>query len=81
MTAPEYWVMRIVCRVPGKGGPPLTKRVARELALGHYQAVNGDVVEPIVDFDDQEMAMIRAQVETAKTGAPHKVVMNAELPT
>lgn len=81
ITDVEYWVMRIVCPVvPGPVAPGSTYETAlRGVKAGDYQIVNGDVVEPIVDFVDQEAAIIRAEVETRRTGKAHKVVLNAGL--
>lgn len=48
------------------------------LERGVYQRVNGDLVEPMEVFRDQDAAMVDAQKRHAATGQVHKVVMSAD---
>jgi hypothetical protein len=76
----EWWVMRIVRSREQLSEGVVPADVAAAVARGDLQVVNGEIVEPIEVYDDdQEAALIRAQRETTRTGQPCKVVMNAEI--
>lgn len=90
LTVAEFWVMRVVCRVPGDDlAPemfaPEMAAVAARVASGKYQVINGEVCEPIECYADadperaQRKAVDRAQREHARTGCVHKVVLSADL--
>lgn len=75
MSAVEWWVLRIVATKDQLCTPAMAKKISD----GTYQVVNGDVVEPIDCCDSQDEAMRTLNRETARTGQPHKVTMNADL--
>jgi hypothetical protein len=83
MAAQEYWVMKVIAtkaeverfeRAEAAGPWVLA------LLRGEVFHVNGEIVEPIEVYDnDQESAITRSMAEHARTGRTHKVVLNAEL--
>jgi hypothetical protein len=75
----EYWVMRIVRAKESIGPEGITVAEWKAYKRGDLQMVNGDLVEPIEEYDDQHDAEARALHEHGRTGNPHKVVLNAEI--
>lgn len=78
----EFWVMRIVhtaIEIKKLGEPLIAIKYAKQLASGDLNYVNGELVEPIEVYEDQDTARSKAVEFTARTGFIAKVVMNADL--
>ncbi len=72
----SFWVMKVL----GPAALATDRRYAKLVLSGDLAVVTDELCEPIVEFDDQEPAMIRATIEHERTGAVHKVVLSADLP-
>lgn len=72
----SFWVMKVI----GPAELARQPRYAQLVLSGDLSVVTDELCEPIVEFDDQEPAMVRAALEHQRTGVVHKVVLSADLP-
>jgi len=72
--AAEFWVMRIRVR---KGGS-VDESIARLVDSGDLHSIGDEICEPIECCASQETGLASLLAWTARTGAPHKLVISAD---